>query len=389
MLSMKTLKVAIVTMGSALLLGPGLATAVDLDGPGEGYVPLTYALESLGDVDPMDIITDRNDNPTHFGLTQAPGDMLVFSATTSLRLSGEWYLRVELGGGMVFGVEVDDPTAINTGSSGPGNANWERAQGGSAEDAQVVYALTTGTVNLDTTLTVDVTSDLAVPAAAGDYTATMTLHENLNDALEGRGATSMDFFGGRATVIRVASGLDADIVEGDALVAAVDTGFRWFVGPSNSELLGTFHAVANPKDVLAANSGVQAVDDDIIAMGGMALGLTVEGDLTIGAFTVVGGATTTPPTVEDCPAAAPEPVEDPENYLMGDLMNPDDPEADVTDVGVCHDGSGNVRPLRQRGSGRQGNEHQPDTGRRIHGYPLGHGSRCRCRANGSRERADR
>ena len=31
MLSMKTLKVAIVTMGSALLLGPGLATAVDYD----------------------------------------------------------------------------------------------------------------------------------------------------------------------------------------------------------------------------------------------------------------------------------------------------------------------------------------------------------------------
>ena len=332
MLSMKTLKVAVVTMGSALLLGPGLATAVDLDDLADDYVPLTYALESLGAA--TETIMDQNMNVTHFGLVQ--DGALEFTATTSLRLTGNWYLRVALGGGMVFQDEIDAP------------GGWDRAQGGDEGDTQAVYALGTGAVAIDTEITVVVTGNLAVPAAAGSHTATMTLHENLTDALDGVGATSMDFFGGSATVIRVASGVNADIVAGDPLVASVDTGFRWFVNPAdptgdptNNLMLGTFHAVANPMRVLAANDGLQADADDVIAMGAMAVGLAVEGDLTIGAFTVVGPA---PPdeantteidenVLPDCPAAAPMPVEDPEDYLMGNLVNPDDAEDDVTDAG--------------------------------------------------------
>ena len=70
----------------------------------------------------------------------------------------------------------------------------------------------------------------------------------------------------------------------------------------------------------------------IIAAGNTAVGLTVEGDLSIGAFNVVG------PFVEDndqtmdvdeaamsmaCPAAAADPVEGPEMYLMSNLLNED------------------------------------------------------------------
>ena len=59
MLSMKTLKVAIVTMGSALLLGPGLAVAqgntIQLDGTmAAAPTPLVYAQETLPAMaDPM------------------------------------------------------------------------------------------------------------------------------------------------------------------------------------------------------------------------------------------------------------------------------------------------------------------------------------------------
>ena len=147
------------------------------------------------------------------------------------------------------------------------------------------YTSLTGSADIDSEITVVVSDNLAVPAAAGAHTAEMTLHSTLNDALDGVGETSMDFFGGSATVIVVASGVDADIVAGAPLTASVDTGFLWFLGPSNSEMLGTFHAVADPMGVLAAEDGLQAEEDDVIAMGDMAVGITVEGDLTIGAFT--------------------------------------------------------------------------------------------------------
>jgi hypothetical protein len=325
MLSMKTLRVAIVTMGSALLLGPGLASAIDLDGPAADNPPLTYALESLGAA--TETIMDANMNVTHYGLAQDTA--LEFTATTSLRLEGSWFLRVELGGGLVFQDTIAAPSG------------WERAQGGGAGDAQAVYSLGTSPVDIEDAVTLVVTDNLAVPAAAGAHTAEMTLHSTLNDALDGVGETSMDFFGGSATVIVVASGVDADIVAGAPLTASVDTGFLWFLGPSNSEMLGTFHAVANPMGVLAAEDGQQAEENDVIAMGDMAVGLTVEGNLTIGAFTVVGQMEDDVNTADvdesemlmACPAAPAMPVEDPENNLMGNLVNPDDAEADVTDMG--------------------------------------------------------
>ena len=57
MLSMKTLRVAIVTMGSALLLGPGLAVAqhsINLNGTqdgGDAPMPRVFASETLGAAD--------------------------------------------------------------------------------------------------------------------------------------------------------------------------------------------------------------------------------------------------------------------------------------------------------------------------------------------------
>ena len=369
MLSMKTLKVAVVTMGSALLLGPGLATAIDLDGPAADNPPLTYALESLGAA--TETIMDANMNVTHYGLAQV--DALEFTATTSLRLEGGWFLRVELGGGMVFQDTITAPSG-----------GWERAQGGGAGDAQAVYSLGSGSsIAIDGEVTLVVTGNLAVPAAAGAHTAAMTLHANLNDALDGVGATSMDFFGGSATVIVVASGVNADIVAGDPLVASVDTGFLWFLGPSNSEMLGTFHAVANPMGVLAAEDGEQAEADDVIAMGDMAVGLTVEGDLTIGAFTVVGqmeddvntGDVDESEMLMACPAAPAMPVEDPENNLMGNLVNPDDAEADVTDMGSVMRAAGMYGLCVNVDVAGPMTNAAAATGRRLHGNPLGHGCR--------------
>ena len=351
MLSMKTLKVAVVTMGSALLLGPGLASAIDLDmDASETNAPSTYALESLAAASEepgVGVVTNAvTMRTTHYGLNNDQD--FEIAVTSKIELTGTWFVRLELGGGLAF-LDGDFTTPATSGS---GSFNQSPSLSISAGDSVAIYR-TSATISADEKVMFGLTDELAVPAAAGAYSATMTVHQNLNDALDGRGETPMNFFGGSGTVIRVVSGLDASVTAGDPLTASVDTGFLWFTNPGGGTtapirahaMLGQFQAIADPTvGVFAANDGMQALDVDIIATGPTAVGVTVAGDLTIGAFEVIG------PFMEDdvntadmdeaamsmaCTAPSKDPIEDPMDYAMGNLANPDDAEADVTDMGVA------------------------------------------------------
>ena len=92
MLSMKTLKVAIVTMGSALLLGPGLAGAEEmrLDGTGAAAPePVMYATETL----------PAADTKGRYGVA-FPDTMLDLLVKPRRRIGGteEVFIRLELSG---------------------------------------------------------------------------------------------------------------------------------------------------------------------------------------------------------------------------------------------------------------------------------------------------
>ena len=345
MLSMKTLRVAIVTMGSALLLGPGLAAAIDLDQPvSMTNAPQTFALESLGAATAT--VTNMAGQTTHYLLTN--DGAFTLDVTSKVEIAANSYLRLELGGGMAFGTD-----------SFPEPGGWTEVLSIAPGDSVAVYRNGSTISNDPGTISFNAANQLAVPAAAGAYTASITVHENQNDALAGVGATSTDYVGGMATVIVVSSGLDAKITAGNAFTAAVDTGFLWFIDPVKLEarnpkpyrahgMLGQFQAVANPMGILAAIDGQQAEDADIIAAGPMAVSVTIEGDLTIGAFDVVGQMEDDIDTADvdesemlmACPAPSATPIEDPEDYAMGNLVNPDDAEDDVTTIGVASGAAG-------------------------------------------------
>ena len=394
MLSMKTLRVAIVTMGSALLLGSGFAAATvqKLDGM-ESPTPVVYAAETLM---AEKVLTDINDERTN-DLTALPADVMVQSRTTHhglvspdhpvhvvvvkparrIESAETLFVRLDLSGGLVLNgatvavhqaertadTEGADTTDYTTGAiAGATTAGAVQTAGGMAGDSHVVFRVTGQAIALNASLWIRLDHALAAPAGTGSYGATVSAYGSADDAVAGIGAVST--IAGSGTIVRVVSGLAASVTAGDALVASVDHGFLWFVGPSAQEMLGTFQAIANPMGVLSAQDGLPAADADIISMEDGAVMVTVEGDLSIGAFSVVDynpevtavtqaqiDAGTAPTGVtapraavaahyDACPTGPAEADDDPENDDMGTLVNPDDAEAAVTTVGTQSLGAG-------------------------------------------------
>ena len=105
MLGMKTLRVAIVTIGSALLLGPGFAAATvqELDGTGaSAAVPVRFAQELLEvtNGNTLTAIAITNDHMAH-KLVVSPRRAIEGTETSV-------YLRLSLGGGMTFSKLASD-----------------------------------------------------------------------------------------------------------------------------------------------------------------------------------------------------------------------------------------------------------------------------------------
>ena len=330
MLSMKTLRVAIVTIGAALLLGPGFAAATvqQLDGAAADANMMTYASESLS--------AGVNNVPatgtaTHYGLTSppSPSNQWIVVKVNGRINAGDTSsrYRVELGGGMVFNSKLAEgaslyvsatstPTDVITDQSDFGtNPNkrrlvstyGDRYLGGTAGSNFIVFGLNcpatatatgcAGGIKIGEYLWVNVVNSLAVPAGEGTYTATASV-------------TGTEGIAGSATIVRVVSGLDASITAAAPAVADVGTGFLQFLGATAEGTpvarLGMFHARANPSltGLLAADDGEAAEDSDILKAGATAVGLTVNGDLSIGAFKIAAdthAAGSTAANVSNCP----------------------------------------------------------------------------------------
>ena len=271
MLSMKTLRVAIVTMGSALLLGPGLAAAIDLDGTGTSApVPVSIATQTI----PPATAIGQGQGMYH---AINVGDVdLEITPEVVLRAADGYFVRVALGGGMVFHGTLAAPTGTTL------------EYGGDDGDNEVVFRLTADHA-LTAKVSLGVDENLAIPTnGEASYTASMTMHRDLFDARDGYGALGR-IGAENVAVVRAVSGIDATITPKDA-TADVETGFLWFIGPDDTNVsgveLGTAKAAAiTGQGVLDARDGLAVTDADLIVAEGVTIG--IEGDFSVGVFDLV------------------------------------------------------------------------------------------------------
>lgn len=313
MLSMKTLRVAIVTMGSALLLGSGFAVAQDPTlanlnpGPTETpFTPLMYAQETL---------PAQADNQGRRGFTLAtPGIDVVVKPRRAIDASEEEvYLRIDLSGAQFSAT----PTVV-TYSAPDENNNGART---TAVDSSPATSLSSGGANNSyavVRLTIDAASqgylgvriagsgdagstDLYATTTSGNVTATIAAYTDPDDALDEVGSRST--FSGSATLVRFVSGLKVSLGAADDAVASVATGFMRFAGPpatNGQARLGWLgiEEISMPgmdaPEVRNANDGAQIDRGDILSTGpnddegnptpvGL-ISFNVMGNLDIGAF---------------------------------------------------------------------------------------------------------
>ena len=340
MLSMKTLKVAIVTMGSALLLGTGsvIAHEIDLDSRvAAERIAVPYALETLGSTGSEERTVKR---VKYYGLANPVADAIFDTSTVDLDLSVSAKRRIDAEDDTVYiRVKLADGLIFNTNSITVMEADGELISGG-MDESFVVYKL--GAVGLDADITVNVNGGLSVVATPGSYTATITAHSDPDDAIDGVGARST-LFAGSGPIVNVVSGLDVRVVGGSAAVAHVTTGFLWFVGPADNaavplaaqKSLGWFSVAA--KEFTGGITPIDASDGDTIDAGTDLIAATggvsveVEGDLSIGAFSFIDGTATDDPsavtgiptlTTGACPGAGATATSPDRGTLMDDEGDP-------------------------------------------------------------------
>lgn len=285
-------------MGSALLLGPGLAVAQDninLNGDAVGMdapSPLMFAQETLP--------------PPSMGARALEFNAVVNVGVEPRRAIGaseEVFLRIDLDGAM-FGT---NPTA----ASGPsdfslGTTDHELNSGG-ANETFAVFAV--GTVPVGGILAVSIVDngtggDLLVTTASGNITASITAYTDPDDALDQIGARST--FAGSGAIVRLVSGLTVTISPATpAPTASVDHGFLWFLnaagtGPTGQARLGWLGIEENlaalaDGGVRNATTGavVTSTGGDILTPAGTPAGssagtisFNIMGNLDVGAFTV-------------------------------------------------------------------------------------------------------
>ena len=177
MLSMKALKVMIATMGSALLLGSGMAMAVDVGNPEDE--PYLVAVESLGMATstrasaPVPVPDHRPDK--HIAVTLPAGAKI--SATSNARLFGgqNWYVRLDLRN-MVFA--HGSASIVFTDSQHNGTheiATVAAGQSGDNEFVVIQLDTTVGEYPFGTEFSFDVSGErLAVVQEVGDTEESMS-----------------------------------------------------------------------------------------------------------------------------------------------------------------------------------------------------------------------
>ena len=299
MLSMKTLRVAIVTVVSALMLGSGLVAAqrtIELDGTAAAMsapTPVRLAAESIE--------TEYKPGATVLGYAVNVGSVNV-GASARATIPAGYFIRVKLNGA-VFRADPTTTTGVG-----------EIAQGGAGTD-QVVFPVAgeNGIARRPAeggpvSVTVTISDILAVTSASpGTVTASMEAYKDQFDAINGTGALSSQYFGGSATIIQKVSGITAQVKAGTTATADAAVGFRWFVSGGNntpSVTLGSFTVTENGSEsaidqqTIDAGTGAVLVANSLIAASTGAH-LRIDGELGIGAFRLVRQDPDTP-AVESC-----------------------------------------------------------------------------------------
>ena len=316
MLSMKTLRVAIAAVGSALLLGPVLAVAQDdtinLNGTGDAAPsPLLFAQETL----PQPGAMGRR------ALTLASNmDIAVMPRRAIDAANQEIYLRIDLSGAqfaaaptLVSGAATGDLGGLNgpLSSGGPNSSFAVLRVGANVESGNLLGVRIAGTGS---------GASLNVTTGSGNVMASIAAYTDPDDALDQQGARST--FAGSGTVIRLVSGLNVTIAPAPKATASVDTGFIRFLGGVGTARLGWLGVEENLSPpvggaVLNADDGAKiergdildVVDntaDPIVATG--MVSFNVMGNLDIGAFNLkpetFDGMTPPNPTGECDPGVA-------------------------------------------------------------------------------------
>ena len=327
MLSMKTLRVAVAAALLSALLAPGAVLAqnakYNLDAPPAAKpAPIHFALETLPGGPKIVQV-----GPASYSTLNTPGDNdddtairpdeAAIGTTVLLENDSRWYLRVALDG-MVFAdavtsaeVSVQGLVPNDQGNEDPiddaidrtnRSASIQVFSGGDKGSTSVVFRVneTAGVVRGDKII-FNFTDKLAAPSRrVGEYGMSMSLHSTTNDAQSGANPVGGM---GSATLVSVVSGLNVEVMANPGIEADVSTGFLWFTnpggagGPNRAQVnLGNATVdIADTGNAMLYNADTGAAADPTDFVTANSVIISVSGDLSIGAFSVVEKG-------DDCPA---------------------------------------------------------------------------------------
>ena len=289
MLSMKTLRVAIVTMGSALLFGPGLAAAqdntVNLNAE-EAPTPLVYAQETL---------PAQADRMGRRALELENAMDIAVKPRRAIAVGEGVYLRIDLSGAQ-FGSAPALVAGAADSALDESNGGAAALSSGGADAAFAVFqvgAVTAGQL-VGVRIGSAATGDLQLTTTTGNVTASIAAYTDPDDALDQVGGRST--FAGSGAIIRLQSGLNVTIKAAPEAKASVDTGFMRFVGGGGTARLGWLGVeenVGGTTSVRNADDGEAIAVGDIIASPASeddppvgTVSFNVMGNLDIGAFNI-------------------------------------------------------------------------------------------------------
>ena len=300
--------VPVITMGSALLLGPVLAQAERVNltgGTAEGLGPLTYAIETVPV--PASTATGR------YALQLEEAFHIAVKPRRAINSTEEIYVRIDLMGAH-FGDEpnlvqgplrVADPndanqTIINVGDFASASLEHTLSSGGAGMN-YVVLKIGTAAAGADVgaanLLAVEIPASganghLQLTSNSGHVAARIAAYTNPDDALDEVNAKNT--FGGSGTIVRLVSGLTVTIDAADSTdagannaVASVDHGFLWFVGPTGQAKLGWLGVQEKIGVGVRHAVGGAALVDNQVLLSGAQIEFHIMGNLDIGAFRLI------------------------------------------------------------------------------------------------------
>ena len=275
------------TLGLALMLGPGLAMAetnqLDATMDTDPTTVLHYASETIRSTDPD---TGRYD-------VELEEDFDIIVKPRRRIDTGELYIRMELSGAH-FGM---DPSVVS-GAVDSLQAQSLVLSSGGANMNFVVYPVAPVASGefLGIRINMGATGDdLQLLSNTGSVSATISAHATADDALDGVGASGA--FAGSGMIVQTASGLDVSFKpQVPNPVADVATGFVRFTGaaPANGQAnIGWLTAQtddAMDSALRSATNGMLLTEADnlnaVIPMGGT-VRFVLEGNFDFGAFHVL------------------------------------------------------------------------------------------------------